>query len=576
MKKIVLFLVIIFFSLSIFHGASAEIALPFPVEAITSFNAEITIQKNSTIVVSETIEYDFGSLQKHGIIRSIPNNFQRKKFGAYATPIKVVSIRDENQKSVPFTADNYAENFEIKIGDANTLITGKKTYHLIYEIKDIINYFEDHDELYWNVIGNDWMVAINKASAQIIFPEKIKNNDLKTACYTGVFGSTDSECLFEISQTENNTKILLTSYKYFGAGEGMSFVLSFPKKIIYEPGPGKIFINFIKDNWQLTIPFIAFIVMFILWYKKGREPKGRGVVVAEYEAPQKLSALEIGTIVDQRVEKNDISSLIIDLAVRGYLKIKYISDSDYEFVKLKDASSLSKEYEKVFLNGLFGKKKTMKLSEVGNGFYQISKDVEKLIYEEVTRKNYFVKNPRTVRWMYRGIGISIMVLGFFAAGTDQNMSLIYFLSFCLGGGIVILFGKIMPRYTNEGIKIREQILGFKLFLSVTEKERLKFHNAPAKKPELFEKFLPFAIALKVEKEWAKQFEGIYTKAPSWYDGNYRTFNVLIFANSLHSFSSTAGNTFVPHTYARPVGTSGFSSGGGFSGGGFGGGGGGSW
>jgi hypothetical protein len=117
--------------------------------------------------------------------------------------------------------------------------------------------------------------------------------------------------------------------------------------------------------------------------------------------------------------------------------------------------------------------------------------------------------------------------------------------------------------------VKEEIEGFKLFLSVTEKERLKFHNAPVKKPELFEKFLPYAMVLKVEKEWAKQFEGIYTKPPSWYQGNWNTFSVGYLASSLNSFSSSASSTIA----TSPASSSGFS--GGSSGGGFGGGGGGS-
>jgi uncharacterized membrane protein len=135
----------------------------------------------------------------------------------------------------------------------------------------------------------------------------------------------------------------------------------------------------------------------------------------------------------------------------------------------------------------------------------------------------------------------------------------------------MLGGVVMPKRTKEGVLALEEIKGFKLFLSVTETERLKFHNAPAKKPELFEKYLPYAMVLKVEKEWAKQFEGLFTEPPTWYEGNWQTFSLISLTSNLNAFSSVASSTLTP---SAPSSGSGFS--GGSSGGGFGGGGGGSW
>ena len=136
--------------------------------------------------------------------------------------------------------------------------------------------------------------------------------------------------------------------------------------------------------------------------------------------------------------------------------------------------------------------------------------------------------------------------------------------------IIILFGWIMPKRTYHGVLAREHILGFKEFLSVTEKERLKFHNAPEKNPKMFQEFLPFAIALGVEKQWGAQFKDLFLDPPDWYvGGTYTNFNTAAFSSDITNFCSHAGTSL-------STSPSSGGSGGGFSGGGFGGGGGGSW
>jgi uncharacterized membrane protein len=144
----------------------------------------------------------------------------------------------------------------------------------------------------------------------------------------------------------------------------------------------------------------------------------------------------------------------------------------------------------------------------------------------------------------------------------------------ISGIIIFWLGQYMPYKTKTGTRVYYEILGYKMYLSVAEKARLKFHNAPGKKPEVFEKHLPFAMVLGVEKKWASQFKDIYLQPPSWYEGNFTTFNTLIFISSLNNLNYSAKSLMASRSSGAAAGHSGFS--GGFSGGGFGGGGGGSW
>ncbi|EKE06631.1 MAG: hypothetical protein ACD_18C00313G0001, partial [uncultured bacterium] len=156
--------------------------------------------------------------------------------------------------------------------------------------------------------------------------------------------------------------------------------------------------------------------------------------------------------------------------------------------------------------------------------------------------------------------------------TFPVLTMFSILGFGVSGVIIILFAQVMSKRTRKGIKAKNYILGLKEYIRVAEKERIKFHNAPEKNPQTFEKFLPYAMVFGLEKEWAKQFEGIYMEEPAWYSGSdLATFSALSFVNELGNFGTVANTSFAQNSGA----SSGFSSGG-FSGGGFGGGGGGSW
>ena len=257
------------------------------------------------------------------------------------------------------------------------------------------------------------------------------------------------------------------------------------------------------------------------------------------------------------------------------MKIKKIEgkDNDYEFEKLNSNYENLTEYDKSLLEGIFGKKSKVNLSDLKNKFHEKLTQITEDAYNSVVSKQYFQKNPSTVRTIYISISVLIIVASFFTGGLWGGIGII---SLVFSGALVGIFGFFMPKKTLKGVAAQEHILGLKQYLAVAEKDRIKFHNAPAKNPAQFEKLLPYAMVLGVEKEWAKQFEDIYKQSPSWYeDSSGHQFSALLLANSLHSFSSNAYSSLssMPPSSASHGG-SGFSGGG--SGGGFGGGGGGSW
>ncbi|MDD5040426.1 MAG: DUF2207 domain-containing protein, partial [Patescibacteria group bacterium] len=366
--------------------------------------------------------------------------------------------------------------------------------------------------------------------------------------------------------------------------EGISIVAGWPVGVVQEPSTGQVFLWFVTDNWPVGIPVIVFIAIFYLWYTRGRDPKVPDTLIPEYEAPDAMSAAVLGTVLDERVDIKDISAAIIQLAVKGYIKIKEIekkkiigSSRDYELIKLKNADSNLLEYEKKIVDAIFGSNNSKKVSDLANKFYKNIDTIREKIYQQVVSDDFFPSSPDKVRSNYMIIFFFLIPLGIIiGAWMGSTVSAISI----IGSGIIAMFlARIMPRKTKKGALAHQKILGFKWFLSVTERERIKFHNAPAKSPKEFELLLPYAMVLGVEKEWAAQFKDIYLTPPEWYEGNAGSaFGALYLTSALGSLSTNLNSSMTsrPASSGAGGGHSGFSSGGGFSGGGFGGGGGGRW
>lgn len=553
--------------------------LPFFVfaqEKIDNFDVTIKINQDGSLDISERIDYDFGQSQRHGIFRIIPIKYKARG-GNYNLRISDISVIDENGNSYNFSKSFSGSDIEIKIGDVDKLIIGKKTYIINYTIKRAINYFDSHDELYWNVTGNDWSVEIEQAFAEVILSQEINENDLRVECLFGFYGG-GGECISNIDNTEETVIFFAIPYK-LSAGQGMTIVVGVPKGVIAEPSFFQKAWDVIRDNIILILPFLVFIFLFYSWYKYGRDPKGRGIVCAQYDAPDKLTPLEVGTIIDERFDNKDLSAEIINLAVGGCLKIKRVvkkkfilKSEDYVLTKLKNNKRLKNDFEKQLLEALFDNKESVKISELKNKFYKDLNNIRKEVYETIVRKEYFLKNPNKVRITYLIIGGIFVMLGF---PSIIFWGFVGIISVILSAIMIFIFAFLMPRKTLKGVAAKEHILGLKEYLSVAEKDRIEFHNAPQKNPKHFEKLLPFAMVLGVEKEWAKKFEKIYTQSPGWYqDAGIIHFNSFLFVDSLSKFSAIANAVLVSNPSSAAHGGSGFAGGG--VGGGFGGGGGGSW
>ncbi len=597
--KVGFFVILLLFVFGIGVWSTPLYSQTIPGEKILDFRTHITIFPDSSIKVSESIEYDFDSLQKHGIYRIIPVQYETS-YGTQSISLNDISVTDGTGNPYPFTTSLDGNNKEIKIGDASKTISGIHRYVIDYTVSRAIGYFDSYDEIYWNATGNDWKVPILASEATITLPKQIAQSDLRTSCYVGFLGSRDT-CQVDRLSSENEmvSEVSFSSPSALSMGSGLTVAVGFPKDIVQKPNVLERMFSYALDNFIVLLPILTFIGMALLWWKAGRGPKGSGVIVAEYESPDNLTPLEVEAILRTKLRASSLSAEIVHLAVRGYLTITriektrfFMKSADYELRLVKDYSDVGNEFDKALLEGLFGNDKTrellmsllsvpentiqpgvVKISELKNTFYKAIPKIQKSVFESVTAKGYYQKNPEKIVKKYVAYPFTaLIVLVFFVSNTGLFEGTILF-SCTISFLIVVLFGLIMPAKTKAGALIKDKVLGLKEYLQIAEKDRINFHNAPEKNPQLFEKLLPFAMIFGVEKAWAKEFEGMYASPPAWYSDPYHAgmFNAIALSDGLHGFSGVATRSLS----SAPGGSSG-SGGGGFSGGGGGGGGGGSW
>ncbi|HEY1037259.1 MAG TPA: DUF2207 domain-containing protein [Candidatus Paceibacterota bacterium] len=549
-------------------------------EAIESFSSDIQVRTDNSIDVVETIEYSTGPISRHGIYRNIyPYSSEDRRMS-----IENVTVTDEEGNPHMFEVSNKGKSVRIKIGDPDKTFKGYETYVISYKATHAVAHLDDVDEIYWNVTGNDWEIPIHKVSSSVTLPDGA--SVIRTACYLGAKGS--KEMCSNVSGMPN--EFAFESTRSLDEGEGMTVAVGFPKGIVAPYSAADDTKNFLEMylTWILGIllPVLTFSFSLWHWHKKGRDPKGTGVIVPQYEVLDGLTPMEVGGIVKGRANSNDVSAEIVYIATRGFIKITQLEKktlglfktNDYEFEKLKDSSELENEHDRIILDALFksGESK-VKLSELQYKFYSDSTKATSKALDTLLAKGYYsnlggMKFFGAGRWAMSAF-FSVWAAGFF--GGIIGAVLLRSNPFPLMGGIflsVIIFAIVssfFPAKSVEGVAAKEYLLGLKDYLQIAEKDRLEFHNAPEKKPEVFEKLLPYAMVLGVLDVWAKEFADLHDISPAWYaSSNGAHFNSIVFANSMSSFSAAASSSLSS--------TPGGSGGGGSSGGGGGGGGGGGW
>ncbi len=608
-------------------------------ERIHSFHSDVVIEQNGDVLITETITLTaLGREIRRGPYRDFPTRYRDNQGNRVEVGFDVLDVRRDG-RTEPYHTERLSNGIRIFIGDADYFLpSARYTYTLQYRTTRSLYFGSEFDALYFNVTGNGWAFPIDAASATIHLPAGA--SALEAEAFTGRQGSTASNATIDRSGLGSVT---VTTTRSLGPQEGLTIAVSFPKDFVDAPGAVDQVSYWFADNAPLLIAIFAFLGTLVYyswaWSRVGRDP-APGTIIPLFEPPTGFSPAATRFVSHMRFDQSSFTAAIVSMAVKGYLTIKEdgktfvlnkasgdlsaLSTGEVAIaekllrtrnsIKLKNTnhekfqkaiaalkSELRKEYEAanfkrntdyivpgamiafaaIALTALatFDGLTALLGTAVGLGFGAVSGYIIQTTWRALRIRATIWRRLASVFAGFIALafaGFAIIVSQEIPGGFSIFAAILFFAT----GALTPVFHELMKAPTKVGREIMDQIEGFKLYLSVAEQHRLEAFHPPKQTPELFERLLPYALALGVENQWSEQFDDILKAAsadgadyhPSWYHGTrWHGVRTGAFVGSLSSAMASS----VASAATAPGSSSGVG-GGGFSGGGFGGGGGGGW
>jgi uncharacterized membrane protein YgcG len=613
----------------------------FAQERITNFISDVIVQTNGDLDVTETITIQAeGNQFRRGIFRDFPTSYRRRDGTYVVVGFNVISVT-RNGQTDNYTTENISNGVRTKVGNANVFLPrGQHTYVLRYRTTRQVGFFEKFDELYWNATGNGWNFYIDNAEARVTLPQGATIG--QNALYTGAQGDTGKDARV-IEQTANRivwrtTRRLPPQNGLTVAVAWQKGIVSPPSGA----QQATYFLQDNLPILAALIGVIGIAFYYLsTWSRVGRDPPA-GTIIPLFGPPNDMSPAAVRYMDKLSFDNRAFTAAIVDLGVKGHISLAEtptfsqvtartggkplpaaeeqmrihlfsggnslaLTQTNHAVIggaKTALESKLSEQYNgKMFANNygwsflgfalaliaiatmLFAVASTKGSDLVAAGMVGTLIPCGLLLVACGVMMAGFTSHKRWNGWIITGGILWLVIVG-------GGLAIIY----GLGGGVnlnlmipavasyliltVALFGFYwLKAPSRDGQLIRDQISGFREYLGVAEEDRLNFMNPPKKTPELFEKFLPYAIALDVENAWGKKFAGVLAAAAAagaagyaWYHGSRD------WSRDPAGFSNHLGGTVAAaiSSASTAPGSSSGSSGGGSSGGGGGGGGGGGW
>lgn len=545
-------------------------------ERILNYHSDILVRADGWIEVTETITVRAeGNQIRRGILRDYPVEYE-DRFGNDLTVLYEPRSVTRNGEPETFQSEKHAKEIRTYFGSSDRLIEhGEHTYVYRYEAGRMLGFYDDFDELYWNVVGNDSVFPIDNASAAIRFDFDVPADSLQLAAYTGDFAAADASYSSEVDSAGAARFRTTTGLEQ---GEGLTIAVGWPKGLLPEPGDLQKLVWLLSDNLNLLIILAGLIAMLSyyvpVWQNYGKDPSP-GVIFTRYQPPEGFSPASLRYIENMGYDNEVMTAGIVSLAVKGYLRID--TDDDTHTLHRQDPGENAAELatgEKELHDALFDEGSAVELVDEN---YEVVGGARKA-HEKSLKRDYH-KRYFTTNGLLNLPPILVAVISTLAA-LSVRPSIAVFAVLALMVITIITFAIIMKKPTAPGRHLMDESAGFREYLEIAEKDELNLRNPPEKTPKLFEQYLPFALALGVDQQWAERFTRIFAGLqgpndsawhPSWYNGSWNNLDLSSNTSSLSSGLSSSINSSV-----SPPGSSSGSAGGGFSGGGGGGGGVGGW
>ncbi len=546
-------------------------------ERILEFKSDIVVRQDGWIVVTETIKVrSEGQRIRRGIYRDFPTQYTDAFGNNHEVNYEPLSVL-RNGDPEDYRSERLANGVRTYFGNANRMLTnGIHTYRFRYRANRMLGYFPEHDELYWNVTGLEWAFPIDQASATIRLDFDGEPRIIDAKGFTGVMGAQGSD----FSRQVTSDRATFDTTAVLPPHAGLTVVVTWPKGFVTPPGDMQKIGWLLADNLSLLIVLGGLSGMWIylipVWRRFGRDPE-EGLIVTRYEPPDGFSPASLRFINKMYYDNKVMTAAVISLAVKGYLRIRD-DDGVHRLVKTDpgQGSIALAIGEKELYDALFEESSSVILENENHARIGAARKAHRASLRSDYRGRYFKSNGfLSLPALALGIVSSIIALNVGIGPSPATFAVIFLMLLTFA-----LFAALMKRPTGLGRRVLDEMLGFQDYLEIAEKDELNLLNPPEKTPQLFEKFLPFALALGVEQLWAERFTTIFAKLrgpddssyhPVWYNGSWNNFDMGSTTSALASSLNSSISSSV-----TPPGSSSGSGGGGFSGGGGGGGGGGGW
>jgi uncharacterized membrane protein YgcG len=547
-------------------------------ERILSFHSDIVVLQSGWIEVTEIIRVRAEGQQiRRGIYRDFPTDYKDIVGNDYQVRFKPLAVL-RNDRVESFNAQEMGNGVRTYFGSSDRFIEmGEHTYTFRYEVSRSLGFFDDRDELYWNVTGNGWAFPIDRASARVSFEFDVPPDDFSLYAYTGRQGGKGQDYLTAINTAGNPS---FETTRILGINEGLTISVAWPKGLVEEPGSLQKATWLLTDNLNLLIALAGLLAMLgyyiPVWRHFGKDPEA-GVIFTRYEPPKGFSPASLRYIEQMYYDDTALTAAVVSLAVKGYLRITE-DDDEHSLLRIDpgDNPAPLATGERELHDALFE-----------DGDIVILDDK----YHELLG-GARLAHERSLRWDYQNryfrtnglLNLPALAIGFVASlialRVASGATFLVIATIVLMVLVLVVFAIIMRRPTGLGRRLLDEVGGFREYMEFAEKDEMNLRNPPDKTPQLFEKYLPFALALDVEQQWAERFAAVFAGLrgpngtdyhPTWYNGSWNSFDMSSTTAHLSSGLGSAISSSV-----TPPGSSSGGGGGGSSGGGGGGGGGGGW
>jgi uncharacterized membrane protein YgcG len=547
-------------------------------ERILDYHSDIAIRTDGSMDVHETIRVRAEANQiRRGIYRDFPTVYRDRLRIRHVVDFELIAVSRDGEPE-PYFTESRSNGVRVYIGDSNrTIPPGEYEYAIEYRTDWQIGFFDRHDELWWNVNGNDWAFPIDRASASITLPAAAGISNITMEGWVGARRSQEKSVAAEVV-TDFSARIAAT--RPLSAYESLTFTMTWPKGIVTEPTPRAETVRLLRNNRGLLIALLGlgasvFYWLFV-WQAHGRDPE-RGTIFPHYEPPPGISPASARYLRRMGYDKKAFSAAIINLAVKGHIEIDE-DDGEHSLRKKDGSNQPLAPGEAALIRELFVRGDSLALEKSNHATLQAAMSAHKKSLRRDNNRIHFKTNG-----LYVFPAIVILIATFLLILAVNGINPIA-IGICILGVILIpVFAILMRAHTPAGQRLVDKLEGFKLYLDVAEKDELNLKNPPEITPALFEAFLPYALALNVEQRWAERFnESLTTEQaanyqPVWYHGAWSVGRGGIGSNiGAATAALTGAVTSSIAAAATPPGSSSGAGGGGFAGGGGGGGGGGGW